>query len=440
MFALVKNRRSIDRLIILPAIVFIVQALPWLFNRMRIRVLVPLMLIYVVSVLVRQKSPFTNRIEIVCSRNVLGYSTLFFCAYWATSMLYTRAFDNGWMVCFVMGLFSLFVFIQLASENRVREIKILTCCYLASLLLASFQGSSYLASEYNQNIIRAATAGNIDDKEVMAALDSGVGGFGFVYSLGLLIPGLFYSFFKIKNMMRWVLLVGALFGVLYVYRAGFAILMVVLLFGLIWHALSALCGSYQNYRIIMMAMIVFLLAVTIIPGFAAFLASPLIALADVVGNENYVFRINSMVDSISGGGDDYALNRTGLMWRSFNIFLAHPFWGASRETAPWGGHSFFFDYLAAGGLLFFIPYPLFFIAYTKYMKTIIYPLSPSAKRLIETYFYMYVTVTFLNPLNSYIVWASFFFVLPGLTLFYKDSLLNRPVYQLQGIHDHALPR
>lgn len=79
-----------------------------------------------------------------------------------------------------------------------------------------------------------------------------------------------------------------------------------------------------------------------------------------------------------------------------------------------------------GGLFYFMFLPVGILCYRHYLKVTIYPLSPKARILVRTYFMMVLLVCLLNPLESTVVFNSFFFLLPGLALFFKDFLLNRP--------------
>jgi hypothetical protein len=47
-----------DKMIVLPAVVFVVQSIPWLNARFRLRALVPLMLLYVFITLVKSERRF----------------------------------------------------------------------------------------------------------------------------------------------------------------------------------------------------------------------------------------------------------------------------------------------------------------------------------------------------------------------------------------------
>jgi hypothetical protein len=432
-------RKQWDRLIILPAIVLFIQNMPWFAARLRMRVLVPLMVIYIVYMVMNNKRNIgTDHKEHAASVRMLASSCLFFLTYMLVEIFYYHEFSSGWLICSTFGLFYMWVFTRLALENKVMEIKILTLVTLTALFIGGYTSQSYLATEENQNIVRSITGGTASDMDVNAAVYAGVGGYGFVYSVGMLAPALFYAGLRSKSLIRWFFWMCGCFLMLNAYRAGFSILMATIVLGLTCYTLSFGIRTTVGYRLTAMFLVMFVLLVTLNPQVATFMVSPLLSIANSLGNDNYIFRLTSVADSITGSGDDYAVYRTGMMWKSWGAFLQSPIYGVSEASQLIGGHSFFFDYLAMGGLVAFLPYPFFIYFYIKYLRLVVYPLSRSARVLIETYLFMFIFCTFMNPLNSATVWASFFLILPGISLFFFDSRLNgkKELLNLRG-HGYA---
>jgi hypothetical protein len=344
-------------------------------------------------------------------------------------------FAYGWFVCSSFGLFSMWVFVRLAMRNKIKEIKILTLVTLGALCIGAYSGAAFLEEESARNIIRDLTAGGGQNIWLERdALRSGVGGFGFVYSIGLLAPALLYAGICAKNwIFRIFCWVSCYIFSIYSYRAGFSILIASAVYGYVCYLTSFVIPNFKRYRTVMRAIIIFILAATLFPKIVSFGVSPLSTLAYSLENDNYTSRLLSIAEGISGGSDEYALYRTGLMWKSWRVFLQHPFIGAANTSLRYeiGGHSFFFDHLAMSGLLGFLPYPIFIYFYSRYLKLVLYPVSRRAQILISTYVYMFFLCTFLNPLNSLIVWSSLFLLLPGISLFFSDVKINGKVNEIQ---------
>lgn len=422
-----KTKKQLDKLIILPAIVFIVQSVPWITARIRLRMVAPLMLMYVVLSLVHLDRRFTQQREIRAARwSLIGF-VLYSAVYILLQWRYYGSFFNQVFVAHVFGLFSLWVFIALATENKVKEIKVLVMVVLGALLVAALMGGLYLGDEINKDIIRAMTAGEGANADVAEAHLSGVGGYGTVYSLGLLVPALFYSATQIKNLyLKLFVCVTGLASFVYVLRAGFSIIVAVIFISLLFYIGAFLFKNQKIHLLMQWIIIALLLFTTLNPQVLKIFASPLTTIVGIIDNPNYTARLTSILDVTSGiSGDDYALNRTGLMWVSWRAFLSSPIYGVQYGVGAIGGHSFIFDYLAQGGLLYFMVLPLCVYLYFQYMKIAVFRLSRRVRGLIVSYSMSVLLVCLLNPLNSSVVYNTLFFLLPGLTLFYKNSLLGK---------------
>ncbi len=429
MFIGTKARKSpVDRAIILPAVVLVVQSIPWFTARFRLRMLVPFMLAYVVISVWRCRWKAAPYLERRVTVRLLVSFVLFFSAYMVADTLCYREFNNTYFVPQVFGLFYIWLFHSLISENKIREIKILTLVSIGAMLIASLMGVTYLGDELNRDIIRDMTGGGVDDIDAAHANLSGIGNFGFVYSLGLLVPAMAYAAICVKKLsIRVLFWISALAFFLYAYRSGFTILMVTVLAGFVFFSGACFFPKYSYYKWVLWLCVVLLISATLYPSFGNIVVSPLESLGYLTDNKNYLERLESIVDAIQGTSvDAYALDRTDRYWMSWKVFLRHPFFGADLEAAAFmGGHSFVFDFLAKGGVFSFSFLIIFIFNYTKYLKVIVYPCSKYAQFLVEIYFLMVTIVCILNPLCSAIVYCCLFFMLPGMSLFFKDSAKDR---------------
>ena len=421
-----KNRRF-DRLVILPAIFIICNTVPWIIARVRMFLLLPLIALYFILVCARQqKTVFVSARERNAGFFALLGLAVFFLSYFLASSWVYGGVNYGWLSVAIFAFFTFWVFIRLVAENKVREIKVLALVALGAIFVAAVMGAFFLGDEMNQDVLRNATGGLASDEEVMAAREAGVGGFHNTYAVGLLAIPILYAGFRVKGKLKFLFWTVSFFSVVYAYRAGFSILMTTIWFGMMLCLWAIVIKKFGYFRCVAVAGLVLLLFLTLYPTIFSFASKPFAALAEMTENPNYSMRLTSIAEALDGNLDEYAVKRTRLLWVSWYKFLENPVFGINPDSARLiGGHSFIFDYLAIGGLFFFLPFPFFFYYYTKYLKVVIYPLSPNSRYLIETYFYMYIMCTLLNPLSATLVWTGFFLVLPGLSLFFSDSMLNQ---------------
>jgi hypothetical protein len=419
--------KPLDKIIIIPAIVLIVQSTPWMTVRLRLRTLVPLMLLYVVLSLIRRNRQFmTNTEHHVTVRLLVSYS-LFSIAYLAADMLCLGELNNNYFVSQVFGLFYMWVFCSLFAARKVREIKVLTLITLGALLLASIMGASYLSGGGNRDVIRDMTGGGVNDYAVIDANLAGVGNFGSAYSIGLLAPALGYAFMRSRGLaLRALLGVSALYFLLYAYRSGFSILMGAIFVGTAGYLGTLIFRNYTHYRLLPWICVILVLMITLFPTVGGRFSSSLSKVVFLTGNENYQLRVEAVVDAVEGSSTSYAVDRASRYWMSWGAFVENPILGWTRKSNTlMGGHSLILDFLAKGGVVLFCFLPIFVFAYNKYMKTMIYPSSRRSRILIEIYLVMVTMVCLLNPLTSPTVYASLFILLPGMSFFFNDSVFNR---------------
>lgn len=416
------RRRKIDPTIFLPALVLAVQSIPWFAVRFRMRVLAPVMLAYMVISLARYRARVKSE-HALAVRMMIGF------VLYAVSFLILQALANPDLfyttfVVHVFAFFFLWVFVFLASDNRIREIKILALIEIVSLGVTASMGATFLSEETNREILRGAAAGMANMEDLRDAAMSGAGGYSSVYAVGLVVPALVYVGLNTRKWVRWLFFAVAGFATVYCQRAGFSIILVVIGFGFVLVAVAKIVRDRFLFHLVALLNLTLLLTMSLYPDVGKFLLAPLGLLAKVTDNPFYKMRIDSIIDSISGGGgNEYALERIGTMWASFQSFCQAPLFGStfSNKDLFVGGHSLIGDYLAQGGLFFFSFFVGFFVLYCKYMKFVVFPVSRSAFFLLGLFSYMFLMCTLLNPLNSSTVWGFFFLVIPGLTFYFRDA-------------------
>lgn len=325
------KKRAFDRAIILPALVFIVQSIPWFAARFRMRVLAPFMLVYILISLVRWHPRGSSRARISAALWALLTFVLYSASYVFLWWQYHGEFANHIFVTRVFAFFGLWVFTTLMAEHKVKEIKVLTLITLGSLFLASLMGATYLEDEINRDIIRTMTADGASLRDAADAALSGVGSYGSVYAIGLLAPSMFYATMQVKGLLlKWFCGISVVAFFVYAYRAGFSILMFASIAGCLFYGGTVVFRSYKLHKWVMWLFVSLVLYATLSPSIANITVYALKQLATLTTNPNYVYRLEATIDAITGGSDTYALDRAGLMWVSFQTFLRHPIIGGGK--------------------------------------------------------------------------------------------------------------
>lgn len=431
----VKRRFNWTYLLLVPYLV--IGLVPWLKYRLPFRLLLPLPILWL----------FLNFKSIKAKLLPRESETLF----------YRWAFLLGtvFLLKFFFGLFHGKLFIPTTSEmvdvffnflvlcilhvtvntGHIKELKFIVLVCLFSLILSAIVSvRGFEDIEGGSRLLTAASAEETDLSEIAFAMYKGIGSYGSIYGLGLLIAPLILLFGSVRFYMKvaFLFLIGLFF--IASIRAAFSILVFAIAAGIVVAALRLIKLRGALFHSIMGVGLFVIILATSTPTAFKFLSPLLDTLSTLTEDPNYQFRIQSTKDAIYGNTDptNYATYRPALYWNSLDVFLTAPLTGYRGFSEPdafkniIGGHSFVFDTLGGYGLLGSSIYLAFYVFYFKYIKRLIAQTGYDRfKGVLLAFFYPFMLVGFLNPLWGYQIFVDFLLILPGLLFFAEPRLPRR---------------
>ncbi len=306
-------------------------------------------------------------------------------------------------LCFVPYL----LFDYLANTKSKWEIQIVLVGIISIFVFIVFMTSRAFADD--PVIARRLAIGSADDEYINEMRMKNIGGFGFSYAVGMLIP---YVAIKIVNSAgKTKALLIALFIALFVY-AFFCQYTMLLILAITFSTIVFIIGSKS---IITKTLLLFSSLVILInlAGIFKFLGNnlPLVSLA-------YHFR--GLYTSLSTGED--TTSRILATKRCLGLFRQHPFFGVNildsyNSYIIGHGHSLYFPFLSSNGIF---GLGMLFVT-TFYIFRSIY-LRINANRMNIIVLIMYVVLGFLNPThNAFEISVSVFLLIP-LIEYYENKI------------------
>lgn len=248
------------------------------------------------------------------------------------------------------------------SDKRKKRMLIYAFVLISVTIVTTIAGS-YIYDN-SSRIMSSGVTGNVGN-EVFLYARMNIGGYGFVYSLVVLMP---FLFFRFKNSeYKWVyaiMIAGAIYTI-FVTQYTIALAAVA---GLII-ALVIFSGN-RSYKaiigIISGVILVFLLRNVIMDVFRAvedfFYSKGLNFLSDRLG------LLIELLDQNTISGD--ALVRSNLYEMSWDAFWENPLSGNLAEYNTLGGHSELLDILGATGIIGFTIFAVVFSRHTKLINSL----------------------------------------------------------------------
>lgn len=320
-------------------------------------------------------------------------------------------------------------------NNRRRELGWTIVWCLVCLTVTAVQtirGESLI-----ENASRALTGSLAGDYATAEdAFLAGVGGYGHVYGMGLLIWPMLYVARIIPRALGvlWVLFVGVF--LVATYSANYTICMASIAFGgVMWGVASV--WRQRLTRLASLLLICFVVAMAS-PQVVGFLASSLLRVQSITMSKWYESRIGDMADTIGGaGGNTYTTMRIDLAWLSWRGFLAHPWVGIGKWNARTrisegmptdsrvGGHSFLFDRLGSGGVLGFSVVALGIVFLFRYLKTVsLQSVGLQGWPAMVIFGFQASMIGIINPLDGWVIYSVPCLLLPGMTCLFRRPSAN----------------
>jgi hypothetical protein len=408
--------------------------IPWVKYHVQFRFVLPLMFGWALFA-------FFSRRQLLFPRKgtLQLLATLFFLTMSHTLSLlylpfgYSDGMDYVAFVDLVMVVFPLIVLHLSICNGRLRELRSLVLFCFICLAISSgmnFFGESVV--EGGSRTLTGAMAETTDLKEMSAALEAGIGGFGYIYGLALLV---FPVVFCIKFMTRPMKLFFIFFAMLVlatVYQVGYSICIIGVAVAGLMCLIALVRGSLGAMKLIGVIVVSALVSVVANPRVMSFLLNPLQRLGDRVGKEEYQLRLNSVADAVAGNDKTYAVIRSELYWTSWRTFLDHPLFGMGhydyersvRESDNIGGHSLMFDMMGHYGLFGLSIFLLFFFFYARYLRVLSFTtLGVQWWPAYYIFLFSASSIAVVNPLGGYMVYSDFLLIIPALTLFFRQQVV-----------------
>jgi hypothetical protein len=359
--------------------------------------------------------------------DILGISLLG--AIYITFMILYFVFDYGDLTLsrLVGPMFVFFYAFMGYFYSRLKEEKVIqfilffvAVCFLTTALTTSSALLDY------SNVSRLMTSSGTS-QDIVARLERmNVGAFDFIYGTVILIPILVLSLKLSIERKSKILIITTLsvigVAMLMIFLANFVTAYVLAITAIFLSFLSTKHRIYSTFFIsIILVMAIFPIIMDIVIFILNFIkdASPSIRTH---------IRIEGLINFLHGDIQVNSLTiRTRLFMNSLNSFLSSPFVGVgayySTSYDLIGRHAQFIDDLGRFGILGAGPIFIFMFGLFKKHTTLIYNL-----RIRNSFVYsvlLFIILGFLNPIYSYGITLSIFFVLPILATYLQDRLIKK---------------
>jgi O-antigen ligase len=285
-----------------------------------------------------------------------------------------------------------------------------------------------------------------DITDISAAVDAGIGAYGNNYGMGLLIFPLLYSMTFMKWGMKVFLVCISLLFIMTSYVAGYSILMIGLSLAGFIYLLVKIRVNLKTVKIVGVITIACLVTVVAKPTLISSMITPLQRLGDMITHQEYQYRINSVIDTVSGDSASYAAARSELYWESWETFLEYPIFGIGRYDFKsselrykLGGHSTIFDILGSAGIAGLSIFILIFFFHYRYLR-LMSAVVLGYKWWPAYYIFMFpfFAIAFINPLEGNIIFSNFLLYIPSMAFFFKTKDANVGGQRLNPYTEHRV--
>ena len=320
-----------------------------------------------------------------------------------------------------------------ASHRKYKELLLLNSLIFLSLAYGTF---SYM--DFEMGSFRNQAGGEETIEQTYNRLErafAGATNFGDAYAMVYAVIALTALFFIASR--KWKLLSAGVIVIclIGVYRASYSTGTAIVLFGAFWAALFGLFKVKMKKRgwWMFVLAVLFVLLVSF-PNCLSSFAPAVRHLGDSLEpvSNDYALRLHSVADAMTGYKDTYAVQRAELYWMSLNSWFEYPLLGFrwrqlllnDGKHVPMGGHSYFFDSLAVGGLVLGLLLIAAVRNYFKYLRLLYARAGLPESCLGGWYcvFWMFAVCTTINQQGYFTVLIGVFFVVPSIPFLDYDHL------------------
>lgn len=323
----------------------------------------------------------------------------------------------------------LYIFHYSISRGKIRELRMLNIVILAVLAFGAFQSSSFEIGEYRDMGVLAGTSRETfaSTIERLETASSGISNYGDIYAMVFIGVALLAVCRYVAAKWKAVYLVVTLLFAYGIYKGAYTTaLLVGLIMGLLVMAMQVLKIKRRAFKMLLFVFAVFFVFLVAFPYLLSPLAPVCKGLAYVMQPISYEYslRLQSLSEAFAGYKDTYAVMRAELYWNSVDIFFKRPLYGYrlnqiifnSDRNLRMLGHSYFFDSLAAGGIILGGLLICGLHKYTQYIKFAYERLGLSSK-LLDGWYAALATIAIIaciNQINIFNLMIGFAFVVPSV--------------------------
>lgn len=337
----------------------------------------------------------------------------------------------------------LYIFHYSVSRGKIRELRMLNIVILAVLAFGAFQSSSFEIGEYRNMGVVAGTSHETyaNTIERLETASSGVSNYGDIYAMVFIGVALLAICRYVAAHWKFIYVLITLLFAYGIYRGAYTTaLLVGLVMGLIVMSMQALKIKRRWFKTLLFAFAVFFVFLVAFPHLLLPLAPLCRGLAVIMEplSQEYSMRLISLSDAFAGYKDTYAVFRAELYWNSVDIFLRRPLYGYRPNQIFFSfdynmrmlGHSYFFDSLAAGGIILGGLLISGLHKYTQYIK-FVYERYGLSSKLLDGWYAALATIAIIsciNQINIFNLIIGFVFVVPSVPfLNYEYHVRNNQI-------------
>lgn len=326
----------------------------------------------------------------------------------------------------------LYIFHYSVSRGKIRELRMLNIVILAILAFGAFQSSSFEIGEYRDMGVIAGTSRETvaNTVERLETASSGVSNYGDIYAMVFISVALLAVCRYVAAKWKAVYILVVLLYAYGIYKGAYTTaLLVGLITGLLVMAMQMMQIKRRAFKTLLFIFAVFFVFLVAFP----YLLSPLAPLCKGLAyimepiSYEYSLRLQSLSEAFAGYKDTYAIMRAELYWNSVDIFFRRPLYGYRLNQIFFNadrnlnllGHSYFFDSLAAGGIILGGLLICGLHKYTQYIK-FAYERHGLSSKLLDGWYAALATIAIIaciNQINLFNLMIGFAFVVPSIPYF-----------------------
>lgn len=315
------------------------------------------------------------------------------------------------------------------STQNSRALKQLALVFMAGVVmtaLLTLRGYALYGDSTSRMLVGVSADSDRDAiEDARGAIYGGVGQFGHIYGMMLLImPLIFSAKYVVLRWKPWVIATALLLLVCIV-KASFTTAVFALMFGGLV-LFSTKQRAFPSGLVWGAGLGMILICVIAAPNVMPPLLDSVERWDWLRNNEVYLSKIETFrnVFATKEYGEISRIER--IQW-SWTAFCEKPLLGVgftATEKANVGGHSEIFDQLAYFGLIGILPLVNFLYWLNRYFDAHIYGLHPDYVRLKKTFYLPFIFVAIFNPIGHTSAWSMLLFLVPVMPLLYRPKWIS----------------